>query len=55
VDIDVTLFEKTEMSDYLEAAGLEIERIVEREHYDFEYPTLRVYAFARKPSEVIGA
>jgi len=47
VSIDVTLFEKDEMSAYLEAAGFEIERIVEREAYDFEYPTVRLYAFAR--------
>lgn len=51
VDIDVTLFAKEEMSDYLEAGGFEIERIVERAPYDFEYPTRRVYAFARKPSQ----
>jgi len=55
VDIDVTLFEKAEMWDYLEAAGLQIERIVEREPYDFEYPTQRVYAFASKPSQTISA
>ena len=51
VDIDVTLFRKEEMADYLAAAGFEIERIVERAPYDFEYPTQRVYAFARKPSQ----
>ena len=51
VSIDVTLFERDEMSAYLEAAGFEIERIVEREPYNFEYPTRRVYAFARKTSQ----
>jgi len=53
VSIDVTLHEKEEMSRYLEAAGFEIERIVQREPYDFEYPTPRVYAFATKP--LVGA
>jgi len=53
VSIDVNLFETDEMSGYLTAAGFEIERIVEREPYDFEYPTRRVYAFARKPSQTI--
>ena len=51
VSIDVTLFERKEMAGYLEAAGLEVERIVEREPYEFEYPTRRVYAFGRKPSQ----
>jgi len=52
VSIGVTLFENDEMSSYLEAAGFEIERIAEREPYDFEYPTRRVYAFARKPARI---
>ena len=51
VSIDITLFEKDEMAGYLEAAGFEVERIVEREPYDFEYPTRRLYAFGRKLSE----
>ena len=50
VSIDVTLFEPGEMKGYLEAAGFEVERVVEREHYDFEYPTVRLYAFGRKPA-----
>lgn len=49
VSIDVTLMDKDEMTGYLKAAGLEVERIVEREPYEFEYPTRRVYAFARRP------
>ena len=49
VSIDVTLFGKEEMSGYLEEAGFEVERIVEREPYEFEYPTRRLYAFGRKP------
>ena len=49
ISIDVTLFGSDEMSGYLESAGFEVERIVEREPYEFEYPTTRVYALARKP------
>jgi SAM-dependent methyltransferase len=50
ISIDITLFEKDEMSRYLAEAGFEVERIVEREPYEFEYPTRRVYAFGRKPA-----
>ena len=50
VSIDICLFEREEMAGYLEAAGFEVERIVDREPYEFEYPTRRVYAFARKPT-----
>jgi SAM-dependent methyltransferase len=51
VSIDVTLFQKDEMSRYLELAGFEIESIVERDPYDFEYPTRRVFALSSKPSQ----
>lgn len=50
VAIKVTLFGKEEMSGYMAAAGFEVERVVEREPYEFEYPTRRVYAFGRKPA-----
>ncbi len=43
-----------EMAGYLEAAGLKVERIAEREPYEFEYPTRRIYAFGNKKSEVSG-
>lgn len=49
VSIDVTLMTSDEMAAHLEAAGLVVERIIEREPYEFEYPTQRVYAFAKKP------
>ena len=49
VSIDVTLFRTEEMSDYMEGAGFEVERVAVREPYEFEYPTRRVYAFGRKP------
>jgi SAM-dependent methyltransferase len=50
VSIDVTLFRSDEMKGYLELAGFKVERIAEREPYEFEYPTQRMYAFATKPS-----
>jgi ubiquinone/menaquinone biosynthesis C-methylase UbiE len=49
VAIDVTLFTSDEMKGYLELAGFEVERIAERDPYEFEYPTQRMYAFATKP------
>ena len=49
ISIDVNLFGSDEMSGYLESAGFEEVAIVEREPYEFEYPTTRVYALARKP------
>lgn len=48
VSIDVSLFQADEMSMYLEAAGFAGIKIVERDPYEFEYPTKRVYAFASK-------
>ena len=39
------------MSRYLESAGFEIESIVERDPYDFEYHTPRIYAQSRKPTQ----
>lgn len=48
VSIDVTLMTNEEMSGYLHAAGFDEVIIREREPYEFEYPTPRMYAFARK-------
>ena len=48
VSIDFRLFQGNEMSSYLEAAGFEGIKVVERAPYEFEYPTKRVYAFANK-------
>ena len=50
ISIEVTLFGSDEMSGYLESAGFESVNIVEREPYEFEYPTRRVYASAKKPT-----
>ena len=54
VSVYATLFEGEEMRRYLEAAGFEVERVVEREPYEFEYQTRRLYAFARKPAQSDG-
>ena len=48
VSIDISLFEREEMAGFFRAAGFEVERIMEREPYEFEYPTRRLYAFGRK-------
>ena len=49
VSINVTLLNSEEMTDYLEAAGFEVDLIVERPPYDFEFPTRRIYIQASKP------
>jgi ubiquinone/menaquinone biosynthesis C-methylase UbiE len=48
VSIDVTLMTSEEMAHFLAAAGLAVEKIIEREPYEFEYPTKRIYAFANR-------
>jgi ubiquinone/menaquinone biosynthesis C-methylase UbiE len=48
VSIDVNLFRSDEMRTYLQVAGFEVERIAEREPYEFEYPTQRMYALATR-------
>jgi len=52
VSIDVTLFGSDEMSGYLDAAGFEVVNFAERDPYEFEYPTRRVYVFAQKPIQI---
>jgi ubiquinone/menaquinone biosynthesis C-methylase UbiE len=49
VSIDVTLMTSEEMMDYLEATGFNVDLIIERPPYDFEYPTRRIYIQASKP------
>ena len=51
VSIDVTLMTHDEMIGYLNAAGFSDAKILEREPYEFEYPTRRMYALAGKVSE----
>src|SRR6185312_15341340 len=50
VSIDFRLFQPSEMAGYLERAGFENIVTLEREPYQFEYPTKRVYISATKPS-----
>ncbi len=51
VSIDFRLFQGSEMSGYLEAAGFEDIEVTERPPYPFEHPTNRFYVFARKASK----
>jgi ubiquinone/menaquinone biosynthesis C-methylase UbiE len=45
------LFQPTEIAHELEAAGLIVEKIIEREPYpEVEYPSRRAYLFARRPA-----
>lgn len=46
VSIDFRLFQPAEMTRYLEAAGFNEVRVIERDPYDFEHPTKRIYMFA---------
>lgn len=48
VSIDFHLFQPEEMARYLEAAGFAGIETREREPYEFEHPTKRIYMFARK-------
>ena len=48
VSIDATLFAADEMAEYLKLSGFELVRVAERAPYEFEYPTRRIYAFAKK-------
>jgi hypothetical protein len=48
--MDFLLFQPSEIKAGLEAAGLTVEEVVEREPYpEVEYPSRRAYIFARKP------
>lgn len=46
VSIDFRLFQVIEMADCLEAAGFRNIQTIEREPYEFEHPTRRIYMFA---------
>jgi SAM-dependent methyltransferase len=48
VSVSANLFEGEEIARSLELAGFEVEDIIERPPYDFEYQSLRIYLFARK-------
>src|SRR5215469_5421521 len=51
ISMDFFLFQPSEIRQYLEAAGLVVEEIIEREPYapEVEYQSRRAYIFARKP------
>ncbi len=48
VALHVTFFGIGEFERYLEAAGFKIEETLDREPYEFEYPSRRAYILARK-------
>jgi ubiquinone/menaquinone biosynthesis C-methylase UbiE len=48
VSIDVTLMTSAEMTGYMRQADFEEVNVVQREPYEFEYPTQRIYALAQK-------
>ncbi len=48
VSIDVTLMTHEEMLGYLRVAGFSDAKVIERDPYEFEYPTRRMYALAGK-------
>jgi SAM-dependent methyltransferase len=48
VSIEVTLMTRDEMQSYLKAAGFADATVLERDPYEFEYPTQRLYAVAGK-------
>ena len=45
---DATLFTAEEITGSLHEAGLQVEQVVEREPYEFEYQSRRVYILANK-------
>jgi ubiquinone/menaquinone biosynthesis C-methylase UbiE len=48
VSIDATLFTAEEMTNSLHEAGFQVEQVVERDPYAFEYQSRRVYILANK-------
>jgi hypothetical protein len=48
VSMDATLFTTEEMTGYLHEAGFQVEQVRERDPYDFEYQSRRVYILANK-------
>jgi SAM-dependent methyltransferase len=52
VSLDTFFFRADDMQGYVQAAGFTIEEVIERPPYpQVEYPSHRVYMFARKPQE----
>jgi SAM-dependent methyltransferase len=54
ISMDFFLFEPSAIRHYIEAAGLAIEEIIEREPYspEVEYQSRRAYIFSRKPGSL---
>jgi hypothetical protein len=54
ISMDFFLFPLSSIRRYLEAAGLVIEKIMEREPYapEVEYQSRRAYIFARRPGSL---
>jgi len=52
VSIDFRFFRGDEMVDYLVAAGFDDIKVVQREPYEFEYPTHRCYVTAKETESV---
>jgi SAM-dependent methyltransferase len=51
VSVDFIFFRPEEMTSYLQAAGFEVEAVIERPPYEnVEHPSRRAYIFARKPA-----
>jgi len=48
ISIDATLFQPAEMAASMVQAGFDVEEVVTREPYEFEYPSRRVYARGTK-------
>jgi hypothetical protein len=48
VSIDATLFTAEEMTGSLHKAGFQVAQVVERDPYEFEYQSRRVYMLAHK-------
>lgn len=53
VPIDATLFTPEEMAGYLRDAGFQVEQTIEREPYDFEHPSRRVYVLGSKGGRLV--
>jgi ubiquinone/menaquinone biosynthesis C-methylase UbiE len=55
ISMDFFLLQPSAIRQYLEAAGLAVEEIVEREPYapEVEYQSRRAYVFARKPKSLV--
>lgn len=49
VSFHASFFDVEEMEDFLKTAGFAVEESLDRQPYEFEYPSRRAYILARKP------